>query len=364
MKLMKNICFLIGDINHSGGTERVTTLIANGLAKENKIYLLSLSGGGTPFFEQNSNIINESLFSEKVSMKKNLLSGILKIRKYLIVNKIDTLIVVDSISCVFTVPACIGLSLQHICWEHFNLNVNLGSPFRNLGRWMAAKCCDKIITLTERDKGFWDQKYNLEKSNKVTAIPNPSPYGLQDNHPLLSDKTILCVGRLTYQKGFDLLIPAWAKVASNSPDWKVIIVGTGEDENALKKMASEYNVSNSIEFVGQQKNMDLFYKKASFFCMSSRFEGLPMVLLEAQSYRLPIVAFDCDTGPGEIVSDKISGYLALSEDIQDLAKNLMCMIELENQIFVNMSNQSYENSKKFNITAIEEKWLQILNQKI
>ena len=222
---MKSICFLIGDINHSGGTERVTTLIANTLDENyHKIFLLSLSNGDNPFFQLNKNIKIQSLFEEKVSMKKHFLQCVKKIRKFLIENQIDTLIVVDSISCVFTVPACIGIQVKHICWEHFNLKVNLGSSFRTLGRCMAARWCDKIVTLTERDKCFWDSKFNLDSTGRVVAIANPSPYSLQDNIPKLSHKTILCVGRLTYQKGFDLLVPAWAEIAQKLPDWKIIVV--------------------------------------------------------------------------------------------------------------------------------------------
>ena len=132
---MKKICFLIGNISHSGGTERVTTIIANEFAKENQqVHILSLSGTGSPFFEQHENIINSSLFTTNVSMRRHLLAVIAKIRKYLIEHQIETLVVVDSISCVFTVPACLGLKINHICWEHFNFKVNLGTRFRDLGR--------------------------------------------------------------------------------------------------------------------------------------------------------------------------------------------------------------------------------------
>ncbi len=263
---MKKICFIIGNINNSGGTERVTTLIANNLAQQNNnVFILSLSHGDQPFFELNSNIKIQALFNEKVSMKKNFFQAVRKIRNFLISKQIDTLIVVDSISCVFTVPACAGLRINHICWEHFNLKVNLGSRFRDLGRWMAAKWGNKIVTLTERDKSFWDKRFNLTHTNKVVAIANPSPYELQDNTPSLEHKIILCVGRLTYQKGFDLLIPSWSKVAHKLDGWKIIIVGTGEDEVSLKEMAVNYGVSESIIFAGQQKNMSQFYNKASFF---------------------------------------------------------------------------------------------------
>ncbi len=353
---MKNICFLIGDINHSGGTERVTTLIANTLnEKQNNIFVLSLSNGDKPFFELNKDIHVDALFKEKVSMKKHFFRCVKRVRKFLIENKIDTLIVVDSISCVFTVPACMGIKIRHICWEHFNLRVNLGSSFRSLGRWMAARWCDKIVTLTERDKQFWEDEFKLKGTDQVIAIPNPSPYSLQNNIPHLSNKTILCVGRLTYQKGFDLLIEAWSQVAHELTGWQILIVGGGEDEKMLKSMADQKNVSDSLIFLGQQKNMDQFYRQASFFCMSSRFEGLPMVLLEAQSYGLPIVSFDCDTGPAEIITHGNNGYLVECFDTNDLSFYLKKIISDQNE-FNKLIENSFDNIKKFQIEGISIVW--------
>ena len=354
---MKNICFLIGDINHSGGTERVTSLIANSLvSKEIEVHILSLSHGDNPFFELNSSIKISALFPFRVSMKKNFFQCVKKIRKYLVTNSINTLIVADSISCVFTVPATIGLDVKHICWEHFNLKVNLGSKFRDLGRWMASRWCDKIITLTERDKFFWEERFNLKLQNKVVAIPNPSPFLLQENQPSLNNKNILCVGRLTNQKGFDLLIEAWSQSVNDLPGWKVILVGTGEDEVKLKELAIEHKVSDSILFLGQQKNMDQFYREASFFCMSSRFEGLPMVLLEAQSYGLPIVSFDCDTGPAEVIDNGVNGYLVNPYDTFDFAMKLKKLCKIDAQNFQKKVNSSFLNSKKFDIKEISIVW--------
>ncbi|WNX59879.1 glycosyltransferase family 4 protein [Acinetobacter baumannii] len=359
---MKKICFLIGDINHSGGTERVTTLIANNLIEKYKVHILSLSGGDNPFFEQNKAIINNRLFPEKVSMKTNFFKTVYKIRKYINDNKIDTLIVVDSISCVFSVPACVGLNIKHICWEHFNLKVNLGSSFRTLGRWMAAKWCDKIVTLTNRDKDFWIKNFKLEKEKKVIAIANPSPYQLQNNQPSLDSKTILCVGRLTYQKGFDLLIPAWAEIEKALVGWKIVIVGTGEDEDDLKQMAKNYNVECSIDFVGQQKNMSQFYNKASFFCMSSRFEGLPMVLLEARSYNLPIVSFDCDTGPAEVIEDGKDGFLAQADNLHDFSQKILKMAKMDENTFLNFVESSKSTSNRFEIQNIINLWIELVSQ--
>lgn len=357
---MKKICFLIGNLNNSGGTERVTTLIANALAeKKYQVSVLSLVDGKQPFFELVPSIKTYSLYPEKISFKKNFFGAVWRIRKFVTQHQIDTLVVVDSISCIFTVPALIGLNIKHICWEHFNFNVNLGVKYRDIGRKWAAKYCDYVVTLTQRDKELWEK--GLKKINgKITAISNPVTYEDIENIPSLEYKTILTVGRLTHVKGFDLLITAWARVAQQVPDWKIVIVGCGEDELMLKQMAKDFAVDDSIIFAGQQKNMDTFYRQASFFCMTSRFEGLPMVLLEAQSYGLPIVAFDCDTGPAEIIDHNISGLLVAPENINGLANSLLGLINLSNIEYEQMSWNAVENSVRYSVNPIVKQWLSII----
>lgn len=353
---MKKICFLIGDINHSGGTERVTTLIGNSLARQNNsVSILSLSHGDDPFFEL-YNVRTYTLFKQKVSMRRNFFQAIKRIRTFLKENQIDTLVVVDSIACVFTIPACVGLKINHICWEHFNMKVNLGSHFRDLGRFMAAKWSTKIVTLTERDKLFWVSKFNMAGTKKIIAIPNPSSFAVQDNLPSLDFKTFLCVGRLTHQKGFDLLLQSWARISFKLKDWKIVIVGTGEDELMLKQMAIDLNIQDSIIFVGQQRNMDSFYRNASFFCMSSRFEGLPMVLLEAQSYGLPIVSFDCDTGPAEVIRSDINGILVKVNDLDEFSLALFNSATISEIDYSKMVKNSFESIRKFELSSIVKKW--------
>lgn len=358
---MRNICFLIGNIDHSGGTERVTTIIANEFAKKNKkVHILSLSGGKSPFFEQCENIVNSNLFETRVSMRWHFLPAISKIRKYLAEHRIDTLIVVDSISCVFTVPACFGLNINHICWEHFNFKVNLGSRFRNLGRWMAAKWCSRIVTLTERDKSFWVERYPNIKE-KISVIANPSLFENLDHQPSLENRTVLAVGRLDYIKGFDLLLEAWALVCESIDErWMLNIVGGGQEEANLKQLTKDLNIESRVIFSGQQKNVDPFYKNASVYCLTSRNEGFPMVLLEAQSYGLPIVAFDCDTGPAEIILNGENGYLCKLNQISDFSAAILDLISTKDK-YENFVKSAFLNSKKFGIETIAARWQDILS---
>ena len=358
---MKKICFLIGNLNKSGGTERVTSLIVNQLAQEEnyEVVILSLVDGLDPFFPLSSNITIFSIFEKKISFKKNFFTVIVKIRKFIKENCIDTLIVVDSISCIFTIPALYGLKTKHICWEHFNFNNNNGVKIRDLSRNLAARYCDYIITLTEKDKVWWQK--GLKKINaKIISIPNPTPFSSQKSISYKKKNIVLAVGRLTHIKGFDMLIESWAKVYKQQPKWKLMIVGEGEERANLTNLILKYNLTECVELTGSTNEISKYYNEAKIFCMSSRFEGFPMVLLEAQSFGLPIVAFDCDTGPSEIIEQGVNGLLAKIGDIDQLAKNLINLINLNEIEYQNMASSSCENSYKYSVELITEKWLRVI----
>ncbi|WP_171532110.1 glycosyltransferase family 4 protein [Acinetobacter defluvii] len=358
---MKNICFLIGNLNHSGGTERVTTLIANGLSQYGfKVSILNLFGGDVPFFKLDQGIQNQALFNKKISMRKNYFSAIWKIRKYIIKNKIDTLIVVDSISCIFSVPALFGLKkIQHICWEHFNYNVDLGIPLRRRGRLWAAKYCSDIITLTERDARLWKNNISNIKAT-ITTIYNPTPYENPEINPSLKHKTVLAVGRLTYQKGFDLLLQSWAHVSKLKSDWVLKIVGGGEDEEKLKAQANELGIAEKVVFIPPTKNVIEHFQTASIFCLSSRFEGFGMVLLEAKAFGLPVVSFDCDCGPSDLIRHDINGFLVKPDNILDLVENIHIACNLTESEYLKISNQNQVENRLFFTHNIIEKWVSIL----
>lgn len=357
---MKRICFLIGDLNHPAGTERVTTLIANEMSKQGyAVSILSLVNGTKPFFALESNIKTYSLYSKKISFKKNYFGATWKIRQFVKQHHIDTFIVVDSISCVFTVPAFMGLQINHICWEHFNFNVDLGVSVRRLGRRLAAKYCDYIVTLTKRDKELWLNNLGQMKAS-VIPIANPSPYEGIENTPNLEFKTILAVGRLTHQKGFDLLIKAWAQVCETNPDWILRIVGSGEDEAKLTSQVSELSIVDRVDFVPANKDIEQYYRTSSYYAMSSRFEGLPMVLLEAQAFGLPIIAFDCDTGPSEVVHDRLNGWLVPPQNIELLRDAILNAITISKDSHKAMVENSHSNNERFTINRTIFQWKNII----
>ncbi|ALV74311.1 glycosyltransferase family 4 protein [Acinetobacter johnsonii] len=357
---MKNICFLIGDMSLSGGTERVTSIIANELAKEHyQVSILSLSNGEDSFFKLDKSIALHSLYSKKVSMKKNFIGCCYKIRKFVQHYKIDSLIVVDSICCVFTVPALWGLKVNHICWEHFNFNVNLGIKFRDIGRQLAAKYCDYVVTLTNRDKVLWEA--GLKRINaQIINIANPTPYENIENVPSLEYKTILAMGRLTHQKGFDILIDAWGGVCKENKDWILRIVGSGENEEYLKDKVKLLNIRHRVEFVPATKNVEKYFKTSSFFCLSSRFEGFGMVILEAMSFSIPVVSFNCDCGPSDLIVNNETGILVDNMDVDALKCSLLRVMGFSQENYISFSEKTAIKVKDFYLDKILSSWIEII----
>ncbi|MDX7645553.1 glycosyltransferase family 4 protein [Aeromonas caviae] len=358
---MKRICFFIGNLNNAGGTERVSSVIASELQHRGyQIHILSLQCGKKPFFELADGIHISQLFTKAGRGMLRLPITIMRLRRYLRQQQIDILIDVESMLALYALPAVVGLNVRHICWEHFNYHVDLGKASRRLARKLAARFADDVITLTERDKQLW--LANTTCKAHITAIPNPVTIALPTNINPEKEKLFLAVGRLTYQKGFDLLLQAWAQVAPLHPDWRLRIVGDGEDKAMLEQLRRDLNIEASTELLPKTNNIAAHYQQAAFFVMSSRFEGLPLVLIEAQAYGLPIVSFNCDTGPAEIIKHGETGWLCEAGDVADLSdkiSNAVCCFN-EEVTYKSFSKHSKENRNEFSVDVIIDKWSDLL----
>lgn len=356
---MKKICFFIGNLNLTGGTERVTTVLANILNSQGyDVSILSIYEGLDPAFEVSRDIKLCQLFAVHVSMKLKFLSSILKIRKFVMDNKIETLIVVDSISCVFTTPALFGLKVNHICWEHFNFKFNFGSKFRDIGRKIATVCCDYVVTLTLKDGKDWRSYYKKTNAN-ITTIYNPSPYSIQETNPNKDSKTVLYVGRLSKEKGVDLLLEAWSVTVKNNSDWRLKVIGNGAELKHLEQQCVDLGIQNSVVFEGECKDLVPYYQEAKFLCLPSREEGFGMVIIEAHSFGLPVLAFEIETGPKELIIEG-TGILAKSYKINEFSENIHKMMSIAESDYIKYSTKCKNNARRFTGESIICKWKEIL----
>ncbi|MEE2023033.1 glycosyltransferase family 4 protein [Alkalimonas mucilaginosa] len=358
---MKKICLFISDMGNSGGTERVSSILINQLCDKGlDVHVLNLYSSDKPFFQISEKIQYNSLNNVRGAGLTAYFEITRKLRAYLRTNQINCLITVESMLAIYAVPAVWNLKLNHIVWEHFNYHVDLGRRSRRIARHLAALRADNIVTLTERDKQFWLAESFCFAS--VSAISNPLTFDVSNELANINSKSFLSVGRLVDQKGYDLLIKAWSIVIKVHPEWKLNIVGNGERRDDLTVQIEKLNLSGSVNLIPATKEIDIYYKNASAYVMSSRYEGFPMVLLEAMCFGLPIVSFDCNTGPGEMIEHGITGWLSNAEDVQSLAESMITAINSFNdpEFYACMSNSSLRKATEFNVESFITKWEKIL----
>ena len=261
---MKKICFLSGDMSRSGGTERVLAIIANELCKKEDLFeihiLSTVNEKNISFFKIDSRIKqNRILNSKSLNFKKQYFKVVKGIRDYIKENSIDVFIDVEVISSIFSIPATRFTKTKHIAWEHFNFYENNGSSLRALARKIDAKFSDYIITLTEEDKNNYLN--NLKIIGKIDYIYNPMEIK-EVKKCSLHSKQIVSVGRLTYQKGFDMLIDVAKDVLEKNKEYKWLILGDGEDKNRLQEKINKYNLQDRLILKGKVSNVEDYYKNS------------------------------------------------------------------------------------------------------
>jgi glycosyltransferase involved in cell wall biosynthesis len=211
------------------------------------------------------------------------------------------------------------------------------------------KKLDRLVVLTSQDKKQWPKSFN-----NITHIPNPNPLK-GDQISAVQNKRVITVGKLDAQKGYDLLIEVWSIVAEKHPDWILDIYGQGEYHDLLYNKIKYLNLIDKVNLKGISKNIEIEYLDSSIYVMSSRYEGFGMVLLEAMSCGLPVVSFDCQYGPGELIVDGENGFLIPPNDVKELAGKLCFLIE-NLEIREKMSIKAKEYSKKYEISKIMKQW--------
>jgi glycosyltransferase involved in cell wall biosynthesis len=208
---------------------------------------------------------------------------------------------------------------------------------------------DALTVLTRED-----QRDYGPFARRVELIPNPVP-------PLdggVSDQTApvaIAAGRLNSQKGFDLLIRAWAQVAERHPDWRLEIHGSGPERPALERLIAEHGLERRVALEGRTKALGAAMAAASLFVLSSRFEGFGLVLVEAMGKGLPVVSFDCPRGPSDIVDDGVDGLLVPPEDVGALAQAILALIEDEPRRR-RLAAAALTKAERYRTEAIAPRW--------
>lgn len=227
--------------------------------------------------------------------------------------------------------------------------LGLADRFRSWQDVRIARKFDKFVVLTKEDAGYWGNLPNLE------VIPNAAPNIQATSYDSFS-RRVIAVGRLDYQKGFDRLIDAWALIPEGlREEWTLDIFGQGEWEDMLEDRIKQLGISSSAKINNPVKDIYDEYSASSFIVMSSHYEGMPMVLLEAMSCGLPGICFDFKCGPKDIIRDGQNGLIVPEGDVKALAK-AMEKIMLDNSLRNRMSEEALKTCSDYSEERVMERW--------
>lgn len=358
-----NIYFFIQDITLTGGTERVTVNLSNlfiqkGLnvnivsyyrGKDEVTYTINPKVNIT-FLSNEKYPINDGYIARLKSFKHSI-----RRLKYFFKSHFNQVkgekIIISQNFFSNTLIWLSGKAKYAIGCEHFKYN--LYPSYVRIIRCFIYSQFKKIVLLTDKDRDSFAKHLGKEK---VFTIPNMVTTN-EDIKLDINSKSIIAVGRLHPQKGFDLLIEAMKSVILKHPDWSLNIFGEGELKNELIEQIKKEKLSNYIKLKGYSNNIKAEFEKSAFFVLSSRYEGFPMVLVEALGLGVPSVAFDCPEGPSQLLANG-GGILVDKENPSKLADAINYMIEHPEYRIDCSKNKDYIR-KYLSPEAIYNKWIHL-----
>jgi GalNAc-alpha-(1->4)-GalNAc-alpha-(1->3)-diNAcBac-PP-undecaprenol alpha-1,4-N-acetyl-D-galactosaminyltransferase len=350
----------------SGGAEVALSLMANYWAHEGRqITLLTFDDGSTPpFYKLDPRIKHQPLglardSSNTLVAVRNNLRRVRRLRSAIRRSRPQCVIsLMDQVN-VLTLLATRGIPVPVIVMEQNNPALYpIGRPWALLRNRLYPKA-DRVVVLTERMIHCFPPQIRA----RWCVIPNPvSLPAARDDSPaekLLERPALLAVGRLTEQKGFDLLLDAFAQLGERHADWTLTILGDGPLRRELECQRQRLNLTGRVRFLGRVPNPSDFMRQADVFVLSSRYEGFPMALCEAMSCGVAVVAADCLTGPREIIRDGVDGLLVPTGDAAALASALSRLMSDEGLRSL-LGNRARAITERFDVKKVMGMWEELL----
>ena len=372
---MRIIYCLAGTFN-SGGMERIVINKANWLAKNGyEVTIVTTEQNGrSDFFHLDSRVkrvdldilyseTNSYSFLKKASARRRLMKEHKKRLEHLL-NEIRPDIVVSTFGNEVGFLHSIKDGSRKVAEIHFSrwyrMQLNRKGIWRQIDRYLTRKdyevvrYYDKFVCLTFEDRENWSGLTNVEVIPNFIEQTNLSP-------ALLDTKSMIAVGRMSYQKGYDRMIEAWRHVADKFPDWKLNIFGGGELRGELETQIKRANLSDVVELHEPSSAIMSEYSKNSALVLSSHYEGLPMVLLEAMSVGLPLISFDCQCGPKDIIEPEKNGLLVRDGDVRGLANAIIKIIE-DSNFRKRLGGNSLEKSRLYAKDEVMARWIRLFEE--
>jgi len=361
--MKKSICIVDFDLSVYGGVEKVTVSLAAELAEYYEVYVVSLCmADSRPAFP-----LDERVHFSVLCGKPDRLRYLRKASKTLFndfvrEHNIRFVIFQGNYACYAAGTVLKDRNVRTVFFDHGALMNQWDRKDIRFIRWICSRKCSYVVTLTEQSRNDYIKKFRL-RENRVRCIYN----WIDDTVPASAaydadSKRVISAGRFTYEKGFDHLIKIFAPAAERHPDWHLDIFGDGEEREKIEALIREYDAGDNIHLCGMVDDLDRRYGNYAMYVLPSYREGMPLVLLEAKHNRLPIVSFDIDTGPREIIEDGVNGCLIKPYDTEAMTEAMEKLME-DRDLRISMSEHAWDDMEKFSKDTITGQWVSLIEEK-
>ena len=352
-----------------GGAERVMALLANEwVHRDNEVTLITLASDRSDKYPLNSAVHRIALdlagnSAHVLAAIGNNIVRIRALRRAIATSRPDVVISFVAESNVRALIAALGLHVPVIVSERTFLNGHrVHRAQRMLRRW-SYRWATAIVAQTDRCAA----ELEALLGRQVDVIANPVSIEPHSDDVACGNATaghtLLAVGRLSPEKGFDLLIDAFACIAERHPDWNLVILGEGRLRNDLARKAAEQNLGERISMPGFDAHARKAMRRADLFVLSSRYEGFPNVLLEAMTEGAACVSFDCETGPRELIEHRRNGWLVPACDVHALAAALDVLMA-DADLRARLGTLARGIRSAYALPAVVDQWNQLLAKAI
>ena len=390
---MAKICMVVSSVFSMGGEQRVTVVIANELAKTNEIIIYTMDDEKDR--EKNPYHLDENItirytkqpqfgllnrisrrIIREINEKTNLFyqkKGFYKMLEYAYFQKAwqrqmieqltgeeyDVIVAVSGGNSLRLGLIADKLNCRTVGWEHNAYEAYFKTPgyyfwHTDLLFGESARRLDSCVVLNHYISDRYKEAFDVD----CDVIYNPRSF-VSEVKSELKNKTFVACGRLTYQKGFDLLIESFAEFAKKNSEWNLALVGDGEQRSELEEAIRKYALEARVKITGYTTEVRRYLQEASAYLLSSRWEGFPMVLTEAFEMGLPVVAYDI-TAVQPLVTDGVEGILATSYDTKEFAEKMLEMAAYSDEKRACMAKAAIAKADSLAIENIIGQWKHLL----
>lgn len=357
------IGIFVSSLQDMGGAVRVAVSMANRMANDYDVTFFELTGHNHLAFPCDERVAAIALGSQEERLRGRIGEVKEKMSSALREHPVDVMFGIGGEETVVAIRPCRKAGVKLVFCDHGAIVNQLDSKSTTIMRYLCARFCDITVSLTEQNAGDYRSRFHIPK-RRIATIPNWIPRDLLESAQMCdtSSKRLLWAGRLDREKGVDNLLEIAKRVLPNHPDWTWDVYGSavlGADGFDFVAELEAAGLAGRVNLCGVYEDVRDVFPRYSIGTLTSYREGLPLFLLEGSAFGLPLVSFDVDTGPRDIIADGENGYLVKPYDYDEYACALAKLMD-NADLRARMSTASRYRADAFSEDAIYEKWKELI----